>query len=117
VEGQPPVAVSSVFVARFGVHTKGGRLIMGLRPTELSLLPEHEESKPVDALRGTVWAVEALGRHTWVTVDIGPQRIRVKTGPHVHWLAGMTVRLAFDPLQTLSFDAETGVLNEPAATP
>jgi ABC-type sugar transport system ATPase subunit len=117
VPGQPPVAVSSVFMARFGVRTKGGRLIIGLRPTELRLLPEPEESTPVDALRGTVWAVEPLGRHTWVTVDIGPQRVRVKTGPHGLGLAGMTVRLAFDPLQTLSFDAETGLLNEPAATP
>jgi ABC-type sugar transport system ATPase subunit len=117
VEGEPPVAVSPVFMARFGVRARQGRLVLGLRPTELRLLPEPEGTGLVDGLRGTVWAVEPLGRHTWVTVDIGPQRIRVKTGPQVHWVAGTAVCLAFDPLQALSFDAQSGLLNEPASTP
>ncbi len=115
VEGQAAVPVSGTFMARFATRTKMGRLALGLRPTELRLLAEEPLASPPDALRGVVWAVEPLGRHTWVTVDIGAQRLRVKTGPQVPWVPGAPVRMAFDPLQALSFDADSGVLHADAA--
>jgi ABC-type sugar transport system ATPase subunit len=111
VEGHEPVPVSSVFMARFAARAVQGRLWLGLRPTEITLVSEATAAAGVDALRGLVWAVEPLGRHTWVTVDIGAQRLRVKTGPDVPWTPGAPVRLAFDPLQALTFDADTGVLH------
>jgi ABC-type sugar transport system ATPase subunit len=111
VEGQEPVPVSSFFMARFAARASQGRLLLGLRPTGITLVSETSDASVVDALRGIVWAVEPLGRHTWVTVDIGAQRLRVKTGPDVPWLPGAPVRLAFDPLQALSFDADTGLLH------
>jgi ABC-type sugar transport system ATPase subunit len=115
VEGDAAVPVSAAFMARFAPRTLMGRLALGLRPTELHLQAQGDPAEPLDALRGVVWAVEPLGRHTWVTVDIGAQRLRVKTGPQVPWQPGMPVRMAFDPLQALSFDADTGVLHEEPA--
>jgi ABC-type sugar transport system ATPase subunit len=111
VEGHDPVPVSGPFMARFASRTTQGRLSLGLRPTEITLWSDAAAAERADALRGLVWAVEPLGRHTWVTVDIGAQRLRVKTGPDVPWQPGAPVRLAFDPLQALSFDADTGVLH------
>jgi ABC-type sugar transport system ATPase subunit len=115
VEGDAAVPVSAAFMVRFATRTLMGRLALGLRPTELRLQAQGDLEEPLDALRGVVWAVEPLGRHTWVTVDIGAQRLRVKAGPQVPWQPGMPVRMAFDPLQALSFDADTGVLHEEPA--
>lgn len=105
-----PVPVSHGFVARFGVRARSGRLQLGLRPAELRLLPA-EAPAVADQLPGTVYAVEPLGKHTLVSVDVAGQRLRVKTAPsEAPWSVGAPVRIAFALDQTLSFDADSGVL-------
>ncbi len=108
-----PVAAGARFVARFAALATAGRLQIGLRPADLHLLPadglaaEHHQALP-----GTVYGVEPLGKQTLVTLDIAGQRLRVKAGPHAPWAIGDAVHVAFDPARALSFDAESGALHD-----
>jgi len=107
-----PVPVSSDFVARFAPLAHNGALQLGLRPAELRLAPANAApTGSADRLAGTVYAVEPLGKHTLVTVDVGGQRLRVKSPPDASWVAGQPLHVVFSATQALSFDALTGTLH------
>jgi ABC-type sugar transport system ATPase subunit len=113
LDGAAPVPVTPAFLERFAPLAHEGRLLLGLRPSDLHLLsPEAEKTEGRNALHGTVYAVEPLGKQTLVTVDLFGQHIRVKTGPLAAWSIGDAVQIAFDTARALSFDADSGLLHD-----
>lgn len=108
-----PVPASAVLVARTRAQARSGRGLLGLRPTELQVMPTAEALAlpgTTDAWQGSVYAIEPLGKTTIVSIDVGGQRLRAKLPGTPHWPPGTPVTLAFDAASILSFDADTGVL-------
>jgi multiple sugar transport system ATP-binding protein len=113
VGGAAPMPVSAAFIARFAPLARDGALQLGLRPSELRLVrPDVTPESSAERLEGVVYAVEPLGKHTLVTVDVGGQRLRVKSASDATWSAGEPLHVAFSAAQALSFDARTGVLQD-----
>lgn len=111
VEGALPQPVSTVLAERLALHARGGRLLLGLRPSELAVRPQG--MAPLageDALDATVYAVEPLGKHSIVSVQIGTQRLRVKVPGRADWQVQQPVRIALRGERLLVFDADSGAL-------
>ena len=108
---QAPLALSPDFIARFAPLSRDGHLQLGLRPADLRLLAHGAPPAPgEELLPASVYAVEPLGRQTLVTVEVGGQRLRVKTVERGTWAPGAPLQLALPLARALSFDALTGLL-------
>ena len=101
--------VSDALRHRLQAHARGGRWQIGLRPTELRIEPQGSNGAS-DGLVGEVYAVEPLGKHTIVTVDVAGSRVRAKVAATSDWSLGAPVRLGFAAQQALFFDPDTGAL-------
>ena len=103
--------LSDAFAARFAPLARGGQVQLGLRPTDLGLLPPDAACpEGCELLHGTVYAVEPLGRQTLVTVDVVGQRLRVKAADAGRWSVGAPLRVAMSLDRALAFDSVTGAL-------
>ena len=109
-----PVRASAALRHRLSAHARDGRWQIGLRPTELRIeslsLGMYAADDTQDRLAGSVYAVEPLGKHTIVTVDVGGSRVRAKVPATRDWSIGAPVMLCFAAEQALFFDPDTGVL-------
>lgn len=111
VEGAPPQPVSGALAERLALHARGGRLLLGMRPSEIALRPPGTGPLPgEDCLDATVYAVEPLGKQSIVTVQVGTQRLRVKLPGRADWRARQPVCIAFVGTRLLAFDADSGNL-------
>lgn len=89
------------------------RLLLGLRPTELRLLPVGTPAADrIDAIPGIVYVVEPLGKHVLVTVEVAGQRMRIKTDLESSWVVGEPVHLTFAFDRVLFFDVDSGKLHD-----
>lgn len=107
-----PVPVSAPLLQLLAQHARDGRLQLGLRPADLGLVPPDAlvADAAADYLAGSVYAVEPLGKLTIVTVDVGGQRVRMKSDIATRWAPGAPVALTFRSDQVLCFDAVSGAL-------
>jgi ABC-type sugar transport system ATPase subunit len=105
-----PVRMSDALASRLRTNARDGRWQIGLRPTELQLAPAAAAVDTRDSLPGEVYAVEPLGKHTIVTVDVGGSRVRAKVRATTDWIVGAPVQLRFAADQTLCFDPDSGAL-------
>lgn len=105
-----PTRMSDALASRLRAHARDGRWQVGLRPTELQLAPAGAAPDTRDSLSGEVYAVEPLGKHTIVTVDVGGSRVRAKVRATSDWIVGAPVQLRFTADQTLCFDPDSGAL-------
>jgi multiple sugar transport system ATP-binding protein len=89
------------------------RLLLGLRPTELRLLPVGTPAADrIDTIPGIVYVVEPLGKHVLVTVEVAGQRMRIKTDLESSWVVGEPVHLTFAFDRVLFFDVDSGKLHD-----
>lgn len=84
-----------------------GKVLLGVRPEELSLIDSAAPGQPT--LRGTVTAVERLGAETLVVVDVEGQTGEVTARVHrdVKLELGDSATLGFSPEVLYLFDANT----------
>ena len=104
---------SDSLLARLAPHARGGRLQLGLRPTEMRVGPPDvlRPAGGTDVWPAMVYAVELLGQLTIFTLDIGGQRLRVKQpSADGAWAMGASVAVALRGAQLLCFDPDTGAL-------
>ncbi len=99
--GTPPVNL--VVPEALGLPKAAGRLV-ALRPEDLEIAPEAAPG----ALDARVWLVEPMGSETWVTVERGGVHLVARCGAAFETRPGEPVRVSFDPLRLLWFDAATG---------
>lgn len=114
----PAVPISTAFFQRFSASAAAdGHLLLGLRPSELRVT--RADSAPCDGdecLPATVYAVEPLGKHAIVSVEVGGQRLRAKAPPDAAWPSGAAVTVAFPARRVLAFDARSGTLHPAPAS-
>jgi multiple sugar transport system ATP-binding protein len=82
----------------------GQRLIAGVRPEAFSLVAPGTDG----ALSCAVIAREALGDETIYVVELGEERVHVRTAPTVRFETGDNVGLIHDGDPPPTYDAETG---------
>lgn len=81
-----------------------GNTLLGLRPAELSL-------QGVDGwagLKGRIYTVEPFGKYSIVTVELGSDRLKIKTKEKVVSAIGDTVGVECSPSDVVIFDKQTG---------
>ncbi len=76
-----------------------GRVIMGIRPEDVAVVPE--------GVAGEIYLVEPLGRDHLVDVHISDASVRVLATPNLDLKMGETVRLRFNADKMQFFDRET----------
>jgi multiple sugar transport system ATP-binding protein len=112
IGANPSTRVSAALRTRLLDHSRSGRWQMGLRPTDLAVeadsLPSASDTR--ETMSGEVYAVEPLGKHTIVTVDVGGVRLRAKVRATNDWSIGAPVRLRFSAGDALFFDPDSGSL-------
>ena len=85
--------------------TDGGRVVVGVRPEDVSLIPNGGEADT--GIAGEVFVVEPLGRDNLVDVRIEDLHLFVLTDPAQPLQIGDSVRLQFDGAKVQLFDPET----------
>ena len=110
-----PARVSSSLFDRLAPLARDGVLQLGLRPADLQVLPPglSENTDGVECVPARVYAVEPLGKHTIVTLEVGDQRLRAKVPPGSTWAVGAPVTASCSAAQLLSFDSVSGELHRP----
>jgi multiple sugar transport system ATP-binding protein len=84
----------------------GGRnLIVGLRPEHTRVVVADA---PPPSIQGEVYVVEALGTDTWVTIEIGGERITGRAADDFPVRGVRQAHLTYNIANLLFFDAETG---------
>jgi len=111
-----PMAASPALVELHQRHAKQGCGLLGLRPSEITVMPRaaHASVEPpaagADCMHGAIYAVEPLGKSCIVSVDVGGQRLRARLPGAPAWQPGLPVTVFFDAARCLSFDPESGAL-------
>jgi multiple sugar transport system ATP-binding protein len=106
------VEISQRLFDRLAPRASEGRLLLGLRPSQLRVQHVDAEAVPgTDRLPVSIYAVEPLGKFTLVTVEAGGERLRVKAPADAAWQVGSSAWLALTDPAPPSFDAATGVLH------
>ena len=90
---------------RGGRTAGGGRVVVGIRPEDLSLVQGDGDANA--GIAGEVFVVEPLGRDNLVDVRIQDLHLFVLADPRQPWQIGDPVRLQFDGGKVQLFDAET----------
>ena len=85
--------------------TDGGRVVVGVRPEDVSLIPNGGEADT--GIAGEVFVVEPLGRDNLVDVRIEDLHLFVLADPAQPLQIGDPVRLQFDGGKVQLFDPET----------
>jgi ABC-type sugar transport system ATPase subunit len=113
----PAIPISTAFFQRLAASdATDGHLLLGLRPSELRVAPTDDARCDGDEyLPATVYAVEPLGKHAIVSLEVGGQRLRAKAPPDAAWLPGAAVTVAFPARGVLAFDARSGTLHSASA--
>ena len=83
---------------------RGRNVIAGLRPEDVSALPEPEEH----AVEAQVLVTEPAGSVTWIEVRKGDVLVRASARPEAHFSSGGRAYLRFAMENIVLFDAETG---------
>jgi multiple sugar transport system ATP-binding protein len=96
-----PIAEPVRTVVRDHPH---GRLILGVRPEDVSL-----EAGDRDYLQVSVYAVEPMGNETLVMLKVGDSFIMARTGPDFRASIGDTRPIRFNDRKIHLFDAGTGL--------
>ena len=78
--------------------------LLGMRPAELVIKGADGWS----GLKGQVYTVEPFGKYSIVTVDLGGDRLKIKTKDKVITDIGDTVGIEFTTSDGVIFDAQTG---------
>jgi multiple sugar transport system ATP-binding protein len=81
------------------------KLIVGVRPEDLSMRPENDMSA---SLRGTVSLVEPTGPETYALVDLGVGEATVRMGGLPSVMPGQAVRIHVPPTALHLFDPASG---------
>ena len=83
----------------------GKKLILGIRPEDLSLVPESADN----TLKGQIYVIENMGNHKILDIELkGGTTIRVRVAPKVKTDIGDNVSIAFDMEMVRLFDADSG---------
>ncbi len=85
--------------------TAGDKLIVGVRPEDLSMRPANDESA---LLKGTVSLVEPTGPETYALVDLGVGEATVRMGGLPSVEPGQAVRVHVPPTALHLFDPASG---------
>jgi multiple sugar transport system ATP-binding protein len=111
--GAPPINIVPAsrlppFRALEAAH--GAPLLVGLRPEHLALEAPGADvaqgaAAAVDVVAGEVYLVEPMGAETWVTVDVGGERVVARAPYDADVRSGSAVRLRVERSRALLFDA------------
>tara|TARA_Y100000588_G_scaffold152283_1_gene166415 strand:+ start:3201 stop:4310 length:1110 start_codon:yes stop_codon:yes gene_type:complete len=82
----------------------GGDTLLGLRPAELFI----QGADSWDGLKGLIYTVEPFGKYSIVTVDLGGDRLKIKTKEKVKSAIGDMVGVECSPSEIVIFDKNTG---------
>jgi multiple sugar transport system ATP-binding protein len=105
------IGVPRINLVRPGtLHAQGvaaGRdVIVGVRPEDLEV---GAGPRPEGALGGRVYVVEPMGAETWVTVELGGERVVGRAPGDFGARSGEMVWVRYEPSQLLLFDAQTSL--------
>jgi multiple sugar transport system ATP-binding protein len=79
-------------------------LILGLRPEDLTVTAG---ARPESAIPGRVYVAEPMGAETWVTVEVGGERVVGRAPGDREVRSGELVSLTYDRARVLLFDVRT----------
>ena len=96
--GSPPINVVSP--ATLGLEATGH--VLAIRPENVDI---GEGPPPGGAIGGAVYVAEPTGAETWVTLDVGRDRVTGRASPDFAARSGGAAWLRFDPERVLRFDA------------
>ena len=92
--------------------TAPGR-VAGIRPEHLHVSSGGSGTRPEHTLEGAVYVVEPTGAETWVTLEVGGERVTGRAPPDFAARSGGAAWLRFDPERVLWFDRESTALVGP----
>jgi len=81
----------------------GERVILGVRPTDISIAREGDQG-----LRAEVYVWEPLGKWGILSAQLGPHLVKVKVPGHATFAPGEVVSLRLDAARLYAFDSRTG---------
>jgi ABC-type sugar transport system ATPase subunit len=84
---------------------RGAEVLVGLRPEKLAVCAEPTAAA---ALSGRVIAVELTGAETWVTVELGGDRLTGRTTADYRGRAGDSAWLRYDERDLMLFHRGNG---------
>jgi multiple sugar transport system ATP-binding protein len=84
---------------------RGSEVLVGLRPEKLAV---HAEPAATATLSGRVYVVELTGAETWVTVELGGQRVTGRAAADYRGRAGETAWVRYDERDLMLFHRENG---------
>ena len=88
---------------RGSVAAGGGRVVLGVRPEDVSIVPANQK----EGIPGEVYVVEPMGRDDLVEVNIGNVKVHALADREKNYNIGDHVRLKFDAEKVHFFDPET----------
>jgi multiple sugar transport system ATP-binding protein len=95
-------ALAAAQIGRLGVDG-GPQPIVGVRPEDCRLVTDG-----AGALEGRIYAVELIGDHTLITLDLGGQVFTIKGPKDFERADGGRLSVAFAPAAAYVFDERTG---------
>lgn len=105
VEGAGSLTVDPGHTAGLADHV-GGAVLLGVRAENIEVVTEAGADG--DLLKARVLVVEPLGSHNLLTVELGPELIKVATRPDLAAKAGENIRLRLERDRITWLDPETG---------
>jgi multiple sugar transport system ATP-binding protein len=83
---------------------RGRDVVVGVRPEDLAV---GLGPAPEGAVQGRIYVVEPMGAETWVTAEVGGQRVVGRAPADFAARSGEVVWLRVDEARVLLFDART----------
>jgi ABC-type sugar transport system ATPase subunit len=90
---------------RVETASRSHKVVLGVRPTELAVVPASGAS---DGAAAEIYTVEPFGKYTITTVQLGGRLIKSKSFDSTSLRPGDPVRVRFESSSFLLFDLETG---------
>ncbi len=86
-----------------GMPTEGQKVILGVRPEQITIGDAQPSSLPV-----TVSLIDPMGADSLLWGTVGPDQVSVRIGPEDTYTRGETLRAGFQPAFASLFDTESG---------
>ncbi len=103
--GMPPINLVHPATLRLDEASKGRDVLAGVRPEDLAV---GSGPRPYGAVAGHVYVVEPMGAETWVTVEVGAERVIGRAPGDFTARSGDLVWLSCSPEHVLFFDRRMG---------
>ena len=100
------LAISENALPRFAHAPPNTDLILGVRPEDITLLPD---AKGTDTLPAPVFLVERLGAENIVNVSVSGHIVKIRTAPTFAARAGEMLHARIDQTRAHLFGAESGL--------